>query len=1765
MCLAFFPTHRVLSQTTDLQAVDKGLVEDVARNETLAPEGGTAGGDDIGAELSLEGEIDLNLRYGGDFSLKEGAVPGAGSSGITDGLKYDFFERVLLQGNIGDRFFVEFNYDSRRTQEGLGEEVNIYSVQYKGKGNEFVREASIGNKYQAIEGSRYITIDQGNPDSFALRGIGGWKNFTVEGLFRYELAFEGKKEFKGYRKNVDMRVLDLDYVKGRYFFLPDTGIDESSLLLYKSTTVDPDVKVDGKGFVLLSRGEQYSFDNTTAYIYLAEPLALDEELVARYTKGGVPVGNPALGINAIIVEDQGAGNGNRSNFSTANNPDYFGESASYLYLRKTAFNSYWELKNIYYLQELEGWSVTDVIIELLLTTGSGSNVNYDSILGNYRIDADRGILVFLFSDATGFYPRPFPGAAPFSPPYSFPPVDPANPFNSTNPIYGGVSYPLSSASIDTIRVQYSYSATSFFLDQNVVPGSVEVKVNGAILDQSFYEVDHALGFLTFDEGVINESSDIVITYKYSPFGSGDKHLLAALGIGYDQGRFRAKNLTSFQTSLQGQEAPDAGTELPRTFQNSTELFYDFGHSEEKAGLMGALRGGVAFSVTNRNAYGSALIAGMEKDESSFELGLSDEMWTIATYSSDLTKAPYNLFLTNRGSVLYKNYWKNTALSGDVLQTLSWAIPPDQVFTYNEKAGPYNTADSPTGGNDESLVIDYAFQAGANDAFVSVVTPLAQENLSSFERFNIVMRGSGITGTDVDVYVELLEIYDEDLNGNRPTVSTPEGEKSINDPGFAITPAPAGSGQTVLGTDREGKSNGELDSEDLNKNNLLDPLTGGENGAVIPRNGSDYIVRIPQGDEGWNYDGSVGIVNLVDQNRKVFQYANALRITVKAVSTSLPAGGSGKLIINKVWFSGSAIVNKSPDYLTAADVSVDENTEVRQNAFSKRYPAIYEELHGTASYRDQNDIVEKVLKVSFETVIPPPAALELPAGIEAVVSRRFGAPADLSFYQWFKMYLFLPTSNPTMPPNLDFVLRFKSSEDENIAHTIDGSSVVPGWNEIAVELNAPYQVGVNGTGVGSMTKTGSLNVLKNVSEVEFGFVATGAAVSGQSVEIWLDEWHVSGSEGVLDTALFAEGTVEYRGTALALRGFPVVEDPGATAGYEMMEGVFYGDPEYRSDRYYTQLNARLVSALNARFGVSMEDVTHIRNREDLPGGLQTDGSYDTFSHELVFDLGKPYVPVLRHSYDRVAESSGVIELTKASYRFKETDTYDDTIEMGESLSLPFGLSQTYSFHRHWRLQNTLTADAPVFSPAAPPPIATLNQINDILLLYGWKSGSVSLGLKRNEIFSGSSTPEYESWPDSYFYKMGRLFAPPGKTLTGAVLSNKMDSLVIDFNRPIGERMGAKFLLSTDHTESNFISAGTERDTITTSRLFLSLPFHPFRVEEIELTPGMERVFKSDYKRVGEGVGENDIVLDTYGYLLLPPLFYISPFDSLGREKDYEAVDLYKGNDDILGTTSNSLLNRYSIDCLLRYDPWYVPTTVGVAFYGETTRQGETYTQIRGIQPYLSKYLPIPPQRDFFDKSLDLAFTYTHEVRYATKIVMGEYAARTALNLLQREFRGVKLIHDLKYERERQKIGEERYFLFPGDPAKDGEVTQIPPKDTVNNALTFAYLWQYRIGNRSLLRRIWRGTSFGEYMDNTDSVTLENFYTWTDKDRVEAFSNVPVRVTLQHLTTYRISDRLEFSANLKTVAGVEEKIVPPSTKGNVLTSMGLEVGIRVKIIF
>jgi hypothetical protein len=1709
---------------------------------------------EIETEFNFEAEIDLDLSYGTAFSLEPGLVTGAGAEGVTEGLSYDLVERILLEGRIGERLFIEFNYDSKRTEGGIGEEKNIYSIKYQGEKDEFLKEATLGNKYLSIEDTRYTPIDEGNQDSFALRARAGTGRLGLEGLLRYNVALDGRKQFKGFRRNIDMRVLDIDYAKGRFFFLPDTGIDEHTLRLYRTAEAGYDVRIDDKKFVLLGRGTDYDFDDTNGTVTMKTALGLDEELVVYYEKNGLPVGDAALGINAMIDHNGIDPDGGRIDFNAASFPEYFDSGTEYLYLKLIGFNSYWEMRNIYYLEELEGANVYDMKIELLFTGGGGNNNNYDDLLDSYEIDSSYGTIRFLFSDESfnpggGFYPRPFPGTQPFSSTYT--PPDPTKPFDPSNPIYGGINYPLSDASVNTLYLSYSYNAESFFLDFELVPGSVTVMVNGNVVDPSNYDVDHSFGIVTFREGVINPASDIEFTYRYTPFGGGDQDLLAALGVTYEGDRMRAKNLTSFRAAIKGEEAPAVENERKSVLKNATALSFDLGATEEEEGVYAHVDSEVAFSSTNRNVYGSAVVADMEGGEYTRTVSLYDSDWMVATRSHDLPDDPY---LDTRGDVRYKNYWSESFFYGEKLETLSWNIPSSQVFEYHDKAGPYNTSDHPSGGEDTSLIIDYEFGTDTVNPYVTVVTPLGGSNLADYERFNFIARGD-VSGATVRIYIEVLKSYDEDVNGN----GFLDTESSINDRGFRFTPQ--GGTSTVVGTDREGNSNGRIDSEDLNKNGYLD--TGSEESVTMGQSASvEYAVSFSQGASGWEYV-SVDILDLLEYNRAVFQYANALRITVAADNDgpAYQATGSGKIVINKLWFSGAAVVNNSKQYLTVSEVTANESMTVKSNSFSNSYPWLYSHLHGNTVYRDRNEHVEGVLRCKLQASAGDP----LTSGTVASLSRRFGTAVDLTSYREYTMFLFLPQSE-TVPSNLSFVLSFMSSANERLEIKIPGDRIISGWNRIDVLLDHPYSVVLNDDAVGTMTRTGDLCVLKRVTQIRFGFLADGGDVTGP-LEVWLDEWHTAGSKEYYDKAVYAEGTVGYNGKLVSLSGFSLFADPFLSAGYERTEGEFDDEFDYKRDRYFGGIGSTFFEYLGADIVLSNELVTPHRAEAEFPSGLDASETIEQYSHSLTLDLKNSYIPVLTHGYDRRVVRAKDIELTDESYRYKQNDEYTESLTMGEKVDFPFGVSQSYSVTRSWTYEYiSVGYPETAFVPSVIRD-ASVSETSDMYLSYSWGKGSAASRFRRETGFAGGYGPFSEDLYTSYSMKLGSLFDPPTALLQNTSPVFKTDDFSLDFSIPLVESLGCTMSFRTAFDETNFNENGGYRDTTSVSNIYLSLPFRLSPGGPVEIVPSMEREISGDYRKMYFSTSESNILLSGYRFLFMPPFYYINPLETLGlgRARDYDAVGLYSGSDQLIGNSTNTLTNTYTLDTYLDFEQWYVPSLVGLSFGGETRREGAGYTQKRSTGLVLGKYLLLDPGGGHFDKSLDLTVDYTNELNYATKVVSNNFGVESEVHLLRSGYSGFEISHRISLESKRQRADDPSMLLFPGDPSREPAVSEVPDSDTVINEIGFAYLWELDIEKSFLYELFGETEGMTGTMRNVERVTIENTYTFTDREKSNSFSNIPVRCTLEHMSSYGVSENITFEADAKAVVGVEEKVLPPSVEGNILPSMGLEFGVKLKIVF
>jgi len=1676
----------------------------------------------VETELNIEGQIQLDLGYGFTFPLKKGITVGEGSYGIDRGLKYDMLEKLLIDGTIGDRIHFEFDYDSERTEEGLLEENNIYSVEYRGKEDEFLKEVTVGNKYLGVEGGRYVKVDEASPDSFALRALGGWDQLYFNALLRYDVGYEGVKVFKGNRRDVVDEVYDVDYIKSTYFFIPDKDIDPDSLRLYVSSTTTVDLTLDNKDFRLLIEGVDYDFDPSTGFVYFENSLASEDELVCYYTKDGQAVGSTSLGIGAIIGES-----GVRVDFNSNSFPQYFDSSGEFLYLKKRAFNSYWELRNAYPLPSYEGTGISSFEVRLLYTENSSPNSNYDDIIDQYSLDSERGVVFFNFTDDTGnFYPRPFPGVSP----YSSPVTTENNPFDPDNPVYGGLSYPTVDKSINKLEFSYSFYTDTFFLDFNVIPGSVEIVVDGKVLKESDYEVDYSFGTVTFREGVVTPTSEIEIKYRYTSFGGGNKGLVGQFGVFYSNDFIDLKNLTLYRSPLRTQEAPELGAEGKRDIYNSTEIGFKIGANEDEEGAYFEAQAGVGLGLTNPNPHGRAIIDDMESSEAIFRVSNEAESWIIGSESQILENT--GVQLTTRGDLLYKNYYKSTVLSGEVLEDLSWEIPQDQVFDYSEKAGPYNTSNHPDYSSENSLIMEYEIPDGGEDYYVTMVTPVGPEDFSVYDTFNILFKATEIEGGPVRLYVEFLKDYNEDLDGD----GVLDGEKSVNDNGFVIVPL--GGQQTKLGTDREGGSNGTLESEDINGNGVLD---SSESGVIIPGpDGTQYLAEINTGETDWQTI-AVPLHNIVQNYSDILQYVTAIRITLTGTGTSQPL--NGLVLINRLWLSGSRIKNNSPDLLSVSEVSIDEDAEVYSNRFSESYPAIYEDLHGPQRYRSQTGHVEKTLVVRAIGDITT----------EASFSVLFGGQMDFSGYRDMKVYLYFPEGQ-SIPQNFSILIRIKSTDDQFLQAEIEDASFVAGWNEVSLQLFGEKKIYLNGTDAGLLIETAQLDVLKHVTEIKF-IIYPDSGTIGSGFTMWVDEIHLANPENYKSVAYFTGAKLGYRGNLFSVMGFPIMGDCFLYGEYEKKSGSF------SSGRGWSEKNTLLESGFSVAKALKIDaSILWSEKRSDEKVDIEEFESpiesRRVISSSIEYSPESSWFPVVGHRYDFTEKGLSKMELEQFGFRDSILKEYENRFTLYTNYSPPFGLWTTWQLARGWiqRIEGKRTSSTPNILESTES--GELEHSNRFSIGYGVESFSTSLGFSRDRDFLGSGVTNYSQWYDSYLKRFGDIFSKPSASLESAYLFSSTDSGSFNIEYIPEEVVGFTSSIGFTYSESNFIEDERIRDLLATSTLNIKIPVN---IKLLKVTGSMDRYMTGDYKKFPYNKTEDEILFNLFKTILMPPLYYISPFPSLGRQKDYNAVNLFN-----YGDTKNKLYNKYNLDISLNRDVWFLPTNFGFSVYGQTERSSGSYTQMRGYEGRLEKLVDLKRGGGLYKKDIDFSLKYTHERDYTVRVLKNRFETSVKYQDLKEVDSGFVVDWNGSYQRGRQKRENTDLALIPDDPESSEEIPQKPWEDKLSSTVSVEWLWKIPV-YRTFIFKLLPYQEKEYYFKNSEKITIENIYTFTDRELAGAFSNIPVRFTFQHRTDFSVSNSLSFYVAAKSVVGVEEKIVPPVEKGNLLPSAGFELDLGIKFMF
>ncbi len=1288
-----------------------------------------------------------------------------------------------------------------------------------------------------------------------------------------------------------------------------------------------------------------------------------------------------------------------------------------------------------------------------------------------------------------------------------------------------------------MRLRYLLSNGIYSLGAGVVEGSLRVTVDGVLLSSGSYSVEAAAG-----HDLLPSRDD-----RAGERGGGGLPVCAVRGHGarvHSSGERRgepgiagARETCLPWTSLSSRPLPRGwGRNGPGRIADSAEGSALFGARPGQSGptLLAHAAGALGLEVPNPG--GLTIVEDME-DDRRYAVGLSDSAWTIGSRSVLLPALSIPVDLGARGDVLYENYWQTALLGTEVLHNLSWDNSANPQFTFAEKAGPYNAAEEAPGGGEQSLVVETVFPALSPDAWASVAVPLPGADLSTCDTLRMTLRGSGVSGDSLLVYVEALDRSNEDLNAN----TLLDGESSAGDMGYAITPL--GGGPTRLGSDRRGQSNARLDSEDTNANGSLDTV---ESGLVLsPDGGPSHVASLAPGAEGWT-QVSVDITALVRDNPRVFEDVRAIRITVRPSTGSPAVPVTGKVVINGLWFASSPMT-RTPG-LAAQEVSAEEDGVVRDHPLSAAYPALYKSLHGSTAYRDENDLTEKSLAVSLTAPIA--------AGSSESVTRAFAPLADFRGSRYFRFFLYRRNADWTVPPDARFDLILSAGGTEKLAAQLDPAVFAPGWNEVDILLESPWTVTVGGVAAGALAASGgaSQGMLARLASASFGITAGPLGVPA-GFRFWLDEWHLAETRLRLDTAVLAELKGGWQGVLLSVGGVPLLADPLASVSYEHRQGGFFSSSDRTRDEARGGIAAVLARCLSASATAARTVERLVEADASVPAALRNDTT-DRFGGRLALDLGVPWFPVVEHRWERATVDTYDPSVTPTQSIVIGEGSDDESMSVAERMGGPEGMRQAWTYTRTWSSDTRAAyrlSDGQLLSSTAG---AVLADSHDAEVGVRWQGGEASAQFKRTAAYLSDTVAGGAGALSSWARRVGLLFAAPEAALPGARKESLQDRLQVSASIPPTRGVGLSASWTAEYGELNVDPVTAARDVSCRDTLSLIVPFSAGRSRGFVLTPELSLMFAGSYRQAAESVEEARLLFSPYPALLLAPLAWLNP-SGWGRAEAHAAADALADEDGI-ESASNAVAAGASLAAQVAAGPWYLPSRAKAALRDETARQGDLRTQKRVVSLSLGKDATIgaaaglgaagptaAPVRGLLGADTEARVGWD----YALKVRSLGLSGRMLLGLSLGPGGDLELDTSLTWTRERQSIGDPVLSLFPGQADGPFAVAVRPDTDTVKGSLGALYTWSREASAQA------------QAVTNIERLLLETIVTRTTS--AASVSSVPVRGLFRHTSEIEVTDSVTLGFSGKAAAGLERRTQGASEL--LLPSVGFELGVTARFRF
>jgi hypothetical protein len=771
----------------------------------------------------------------------------------------------------------------------FNDDINATEYTFKYNVGKIFNGLYITNKFNGLEVNPYRTLKGGKAQDINF-GF-DWQYKFYKG--RFDMQFDSVKKvtdtFRGNKKSVVNRFLSSRYVRGVYFYLPDTNIT-GNLEVYVSDDYGeffndiPSSFPEARRYRALKENTDFKIDPVNGFLTFKESVYGKTVLVYYQTNVGghiYNVGDSACGKNGL----HGTTDFNKSSY-----PSYFTTHNSRYYLALNFQKDYseFEEENSYRISS-PGTKVSNLNFDVFDNTSlklSGFSGIYDEFGGCLRItrNSQKGVPDNVY---------PFNGFETYAGFYQS--------FNSPND------------SFSKNRIEYSclISGQGMKLSSKPVESSIRVFLNSVEIFPGQYSYDYITLTLTLTMEIGDTD---IIEVNYVTDENDSYNMTAVL-----KNDFRLNDFLILGDSI-WYKMPLKLWEDSYYFKlHSMEFMYNIHLTGDFKKLLNdqtakfGFETNATFSLFQPELKGITIVEDFEYQLKGLALDLDYKKWFPVTY-------PLGLSITGYGKLYFRNMHKYGIKTNNTYTSLYDGPPSADAYSDGSNIGPYSSSDGYYGEKNSVSVVT-EFELAQNQA-VSISIPLNNDkdtNYSAFSELVAAIKAVDMTGS-VALYIDAGETSE--------IFNTTDGlvQKETLDEGLRYQD-PSGGFHLY-----KGKSDGINSTNDFNGNGILDG--DGSNLSQFADNSTGlYYVTINGGEK--------KIVNFKLLNADALKTIRALRLTVYNPN---PATASGKLLFNQLRFTETGWEYDRTHNSDAVEIYPAEDPLLADNIFSKKNPDFDKRLH-----------------------------------------------------------------------------------------------------------------------------------------------------------------------------------------------------------------------------------------------------------------------------------------------------------------------------------------------------------------------------------------------------------------------------------------------------------------------------------------------------------------------------------------------------------------------------------------------------------------------------------------------------------------------------------------------------------------------------------------------------------------------------------------------------------------------------------------------------